>query len=351
MTGGLAADTRHLTRNPDMRVLVFDGPHRFHIERWPRPDPGTGEVRVRMAYVGICGSDLHGYTGESGRRLPGMVMGHEASGWVEAVGPGVTDPEVGTRVTFNPSLPCAGSCGHGPENHCADLRVIGVTPDIQGAFADAMVIPAGRAVPLGGLSLLWGAGVEPMAVALQAARRAGVSSGQSVLIVGGGMIGQSIAQTCRLEGAARIAVSDPIADRRVLAASAGFDALHPDQVAAAGPFDVSFDAVGISATAFAAIRSVPKAAVACFVGLGLPEVSIPLFDVVVGEREIVGSFCYPDEIFQEAADHLASGRLDLDPLIGSVESFEDIAAAFEDLATHARTDVKIMMSTGATPPP
>ena len=334
----------------DMRALVYDGPHRFHVESRPRPDPGAGEVRIRMAYVGICGSDLHGYTGESGRRLPGMVMGHEASGWVEAVGSGVTDLEIGTPVTFNPSLPCDGSCGHGPENHCAALRVIGVTPEIQGAFADAMVVPAGRIVPLGELSLLWGAGVEPMAVALQAARRAGVRPGQSVLIVGGGMIGQSIAQTCRLEGATRVAVSDPIGERRALAASAGFEAVRPDEVEAAGPFDVSFDAVGISATAFAAIRSVPKAAVACFVGLGLPEVNIPLFDIVVGERVIVGSFCYPDEVFREAAHHLTEGRLDLEPLIGSVESFEDIAAAFEDLATQTRSDVKIMMSTGAEPP-
>lgn len=348
MTGNPAPDTRQPTL--DMRVLVFDGPHRFHVERRPRPSPGAGEVRIRMAYVGICGSDLHGYTGESGRRLPGMIMGHEASGWIEAVGPGVTDLEVGIPVTFNPSLPCEGSCGHGPENHCAVLRVIGVTPDIQGAFADAMVIPAGRVVPLRDLSLLWGAGVEPMAVALQATRRAGVRPGQSVLIVGGGMIGQSIAQTCRLEGATRVAVSDPIAERRALAASAGFEALRPDEVEAAGPFEVSFDAVGISATAFAAIRSVPKAGVACFVGLGLPEVEIPLFDVVVAERVIVGSFCYPDEVFQEAAVHLATGGLDLEPLIGSVESFEDIAAAFEDLATQRRTDVKIMMSTGAAPP-
>ena len=92
-TPPLTPSTQHPTPNPDMRVLVYDGPHRFHIERWPRPDPGAGEVRIRMAYVGICGSDLHGYTGESGRRLPGMVMGHEASGWVEAVGPGVTNPE------------------------------------------------------------------------------------------------------------------------------------------------------------------------------------------------------------------------------------------------------------------
>ena len=336
--------------NDDMRVLVYDGPHRFHIETRPRPAPGPGEVRLRIAYVGICGSDLHGYTGESGRRRPGMIMGHEAAGWVEALGPGVSRPEVGTPVTFNPGLPCDGSCGHVSENHCPELRVIGVTPDIQGAFADAIVVPADRIVPLGGLSLLWGAGVEPMAVALQAARRAGIRKGQSALVLGGGMIGQSIAQTCRLEGAARITVSDPIPDRRAQAAATGFEALCPEDVDGAGPFDVSFDAVGISDTASAAVRNIPKAGVACFVGLGLPEVSIPLFDVVVSERVIVGSFCYPDAVFREAAVHLAAGRLDLGPLIGSVESFEDTATAFEDLATGARTDTKIMMATGAEAP-
>ncbi|MCY4370454.1 MAG: alcohol dehydrogenase catalytic domain-containing protein [bacterium] len=333
-----------------MRVLVFDGPHRFHVETRLRPAPGPGEVRLRMAYVGICGSDLHGYTGESGRRAPGMIMGHEASGWVEALGPGIESPPIGTPVTFNPGLPCDGSCGHGPGNHCALLRVIGVTPDIQGAFADAIVVPSDRVVPLGSLSLLWGAGVEPMAVALQATRRAGVAAGRSVLVVGGGMIGQSIAQTCRLEGASRVAVSDPIPERRALAVAAGFEPLRPGEVEDAGPFDTSFDAVGISATAHTAIRSIPKGAVTCFVGLGLPEVTVPLFDIVTSERTVVGSFCYPDEVFEEATQHLAEGRLDLHTLIGSVESFEDIAAAFEDLATARRTDVKIMMSTGARAP-
>jgi len=334
----------------DMRVLVFDGPHQFHIERRPRPRPGPGEVRLRMAYVGICGSDLHGYTGESGRRLPGMIMGHEASGWVEATGPEVDGLGIGTPVTFNPSLPCDGACGHRFENHCPVLRVIGVAPDIQGAFADAIVVPATRVVKLGDLGMLWGAGVEPMAVALQAARRARVQPGQDVLVVGGGLIGQSIAQTCRLEGAASVSVSDPIPARRTLARAGGFKALEPDQVEEAGPFDVSFDAVGLTATAYATIQAIPKGAVACFVGLGQPEVSIPLFDVVVSERMIVGSFCYPDAVFEEVRDHLASGRLDLDPLIGSVERFEDTARAFEDLASGARTDAKIMMSTGLGAP-
>ncbi len=333
-----------------MRVLVFDGPHRFHIETRPRPLPGPGEVRLRMAYVGICGSDLHGYTGESGRRVPGMVMGHEASGWVEEVAPGTDRMRIGTPVTFNPGIACDGSCGHGPGNHCERLRVIGVNPEIQGAFADAIVVPSDRVVPLGDLSLLRGAGVEPMAVALQATRRARVEPGQSVLVVGGGMIGQSIAQTCRLDGAAQVAVSDPIMERRRLAEALGFLALSPREVDSAGPFDVSFDAVGISATAAAAIRSIPKGATTCFVGLGLPEVSVPLFDIVTAERNIVGSFCYPDEVFEEAARHLREGRLDLDTMIGSVVSFDEVAKAFEDLATADRTDIKIIMSTEAEAP-
>ncbi len=333
-----------------MRVLVFDGPHRFHVEQRPTPVPGDGEVLIRMAHVGICGSDLHGYTGESGRRVAGMVMGHEASGWVEAVGAGVDGLAVGTEVTFNPALPCDGSCGHVLENHCARLRVIGVTPDIQGAFADAMLAPADRVVPLEGLSLLWGAGVEPMAVALQAARRAGVAGGHRVLVVGGGMIGQSIAQTAKLEGATDVTVSDPMPERRRLAEACGFRAVAPEELDDDPAFDISIDAVGISATAAAAIRAVPKGATVCFVGLGLAEITIPLFDVVVPERSIVGSFCYTHEVFTEAADHLRAGRLDLEPLIGSVEPFEEIPAAFEDLATGARRDAKIMMSTGAQPP-
>ncbi len=334
----------------DMQVWVYDGPHRSHLETRPRPEPGPGEVRLRLSHVGICGSDLHGYTGESGRRVPGMVMGHEASGWIETLGPGVDGLVVGDRVTFNPALPCDGACGHATENQCSRLQVIGVTPEIQGAFAEAMVVPAARVVPLGALSLEWGAGVEPMAVALQASQRAGVASGHSVLVLGGGMIGQCVAQTARLGGAASVTVSDPIAERRELATAAGFAATHPDDVAGLGPFDIAIDAVGISATAAAAIRSVHKGATVCFVGLGVPEVTVPLFDIVVAERVIVGTFCYPDEVFRAAVGHLEAGRLDLGPLIGSVEPFTDTGSAFDALADGSRRDAKIMIAMGAEAP-
>ena len=334
----------------DIRTLVFDGPRRFHIEERPLPQPLPGEVRIRIAFVGICGSDLHGYTGESGRRTAGMVMGHEASGWIEALGPGVSDVGIGTPVTFNPALACDGGCGHRTENHCSELRVIGVAPELQGAFADAITVPANRIVPLGALGLESGAGVEPMAVGLQATRRANVEAGQSVLVVGGGMIGQCVARAAKLAGADAVTISEPNAERRDQAVAAGFLGLDPVQLTDCDPFDVSFDAVGSSITAATAINSVAKGSTACFVGLGHSEISIPLFEVVVAERHIVGSFAYTNAVFDETVDHMAAGRLEIDSLIGSVEPFRNIPAAFEALATNERADAKIMMTTGSTGP-
>lgn len=331
----------------DMRVLVFDEPHRFSLAHRSRPVPASGEVRLKVAYVGICGSDLHGYTGESGRRAPGMVMGHEMSGWVEELGPGTSGLEVGQPVTINPALPCDGGCGHAAENQCSRLRVIGVAPEIQGAFADAIVVPADRVVGLDGVGLDAGAAVEPMAVGLQAVRRAGVVPGASVLVVGGGMIGQCIAQAARTEGAGEVAVSDVVDERLDVAAAAGFTPLPPDDVAQQPPFDVTFDAVGVTATATTAIQAVRKGGTACFVGLGAPEVTIPLFDVVVGERAVVGSFAYTDAVFRETVAAVAAGRLDVSPFLGQVVDLEHAPGAFADLASGARSDVKIMVRVGA----
>src|ERR1700761_4232272 len=98
--------------NDVMRAWVFDGPRRMRLEERPVPGVGPDDVRLRVAWVGICGSDIHGYAGESGRRVPGIVMGHEASGIIDAVGSDVEGLAVGQPVTFAPTMPCDGSCGH-----------------------------------------------------------------------------------------------------------------------------------------------------------------------------------------------------------------------------------------------
>jgi 2-desacetyl-2-hydroxyethyl bacteriochlorophyllide A dehydrogenase len=333
----------------DMRVLVFDGPHRMHVERRRSPRPGRGEVRIRIARVGICGSDLHGYTGESGRRVAGMIMGHEAAGWIDAIGPDATGT-VGQPVTFNPALPCDGVCGHTDENRCERLRVIGVTPDIQGAFADLVVVPATRVVPVDGIPIERAASVEPMAVALQAVEHLGIAEGERVLVIGGGMIGQCVAQAARLMGAGRVTVSDPMPERRALAEACGFESASPEDVERLGLFDRAVDAVGLSMTASSALRAVRPGGTVVFLGLGAPEVALPLFDIVVQERRILGSFCYRDEVFREAVTRVADGSLDVTALLGPVVPFEDAPSAFEDLAAGKRREVKILVTTDAVAP-
>ena len=333
-----------------MRSLLFHGPEkppgqRFTIERQPVPEPGPGKVRIRIARVGLCGSDLHGYTGESGRRVGGMVMGHEASGWIDALGDGVSGPPAGSLVTFNPSLPCDGSCGHMIESRCELLEVVGVTPHIAGAFADYLVIGAGRVVPIPDLTPEQGAVIEPMAVGLHAAMQLGAKPEDRVLVVGGGMIGQVTAHAIRSLGAGEIVISEPHPRRREIAEAAGFATLHPEEVQAAAPFDRAMDAVAISATVSAALDAVPKGGVVCVVGLGMPQVTVPLFSIVVGERTVVGSYCYSDATFIETARRLAEGSLDPAALIGPTVSMEDFPQAFEDLATGAISEVKVLMTT------
>ena len=333
-----------------MRSLLFHGPEqpphrRFTIEQVPVPEPGPGEVRIRVARVGLCGSDLHGYTGESGRRVAGMVMGHEASGWIDALGEEVSGPPVGTHVTFNPALPCDGACGHIIESRCELLEVVGVTPHIVGAFADYLVINRRRVVPIPDLNPEQGAVIEPMAVGLHAAMQLGAEAEDRVLVVGGGMIGQVTAHAIRSLGAGEIVISEPHPRRREIAEAAGFVTLHPSEVPDAAPFDRAMDAVAISATVGAALDAVPKGGVVCIVGLGMPEVTIPLFSIVVGERIVVGSYCYSDATFIETARRLTEGSLDPAALIGPVVSMEDFPQAFEDLATGAISEVKVLMST------
>lgn len=332
-----------------MRALIFDGPDRLHLEERETPSPAKDEVRIRVARIGICGSDLHGFTGESGRRSPGMVMGHEASGTVDAMGPGVQGFEIGERVTFNPLLPCDGNCGHVAANTCADLEVVGVTPTMQGAFADHVVVPADRIAPIGDLTPELAATAEPFAVGLHAVDRAGVRSGDRVLILGAGMIGLCVAVAARRVGAAEVVVSDPVATRRQRASALGAIGIEPADVSDLGPFDRSVDAVGIGPTAASALEVLPPAGTACFVGLGLAEVPIPLFEIVARERTVTGSFAYPDATFRDAVRLLRDGEVDLTPLLGRVVDLEDAPAAFAGLASGSITDVKVTVSTGHEP--
>ncbi|MDO9397425.1 MAG: alcohol dehydrogenase catalytic domain-containing protein, partial [Herbiconiux sp.] len=222
----------------------------------PRPEAGGGEVLIRVAFTGICGSDIHGYTGHNGRRSLGQVMGHESSGTIQGFGPGDALPglAIGDAVTFNPVvLPLEDRAEFTDrEQHSPRKSVIGVDPTRTASFADYIVVPAVNVLRLAdGMPVEHGALVEPTAVALHAIRRAGVIGHERVLVVGGGPIGQSVVLVLQALGVPEILVSEISPGRRSLLEEMGVSVIDPSagDLAAAlgrhgGPVDGTIDAVG-----------------------------------------------------------------------------------------------------------
>ena len=250
-----------------MRVLVWKGPWELAVEERDDPVPGEGDVLVRVAATGICGSDVHGFTGENGRRQPGQIMGHETVGHIGALGAGVAESHgvrVGDTVTVNPLISCGRcpACQAGLQQSCPDRRIIGVDPTIVSAFAEQMVVPAGNVVALpAGMPVEHGALVEPLSVGYHAARRGDCRPADSVLVIGAGPIGQACILAAQRLGATRVVVTEPAPHRRALAASLGAVAVDPAATAGAdvhaalgGPATLVLDAVGSTASYADAVR-------------------------------------------------------------------------------------------------
>lgn len=336
------------------RALVLGDYGRLDLAEIDVADPGPDEVVVRVAATGICGSDLHGYTGDNGRRFPGQIMGHETSGIVEVIGSEVAHIDVGDRVTINPVLIPDEDRGvfAGREQHSPRRVVLGVAPDIPAAFADRVVVPAANIVQLdAGLPLELGALVEPLAVAVHAVARVGDVSGRDVLVVGGGPIGQSLAIALRAEGVGRIVVSEPDAARRALCETIGAETIDPAQGGVAQqvaerlghPADAAFDAVGVSATLSDAITATQFGARVCLVGMGSPSVSVDAYRISTEERTVVGSFCYSDDHFRAAASLAARVGESLRRLVSDQVRPEDADAAFQRLLGTSGAAGKILV--------
>ncbi|TDE97643.1 zinc-binding alcohol dehydrogenase [Occultella glacieicola] len=329
-----------------MRALVLADFGRFEVQERPTPGPAPGEALVRVVATGICGSDLHGYTGENGRRRPGQVMGHETVGVVVALGEGATGPAVGDVVVLNPNLGC-GSCARcleGNAHICAQRRVIGVDPTISSGFADYLAAPAANLIGFGG-DVALGALVEPLAVGYHAALRGGVAASSRVLVVGGGPIGQAVAIACRRLGAASVLVSEPHPARRTLVAELGFAVVHPDELPeAVGAVDTAIDAVGVSATLETALAATAAGGTVVLVGMGAPTVEVPAYAISTAERTLVGSFCYAPVHFADTAAWAAGAGPELAPLISRVVAPEQAQGAFAGLADGSDPASKILVA-------
>ncbi len=332
---------------------MLSEPGKLSIAEMPVPAFGDDEVLVRVRACGVCGSDVHGFDGSTGRRIPPLVMGHEAAGVVERVGAAVTDLSPGDRVTFDSTVSCGSCdfCRRGQINLCDRRTVLGVScGDYRrhGAFAEYVNVPARIAYRLpDALPFEHAALIEAVSVAVHAVALKKPSPSDHVAVIGCGMIGLLIVQVLRAEGCTSIIAVD-VDDSRVamamqLGATAGFDGRSdvPQTMrrATGGKgADQAFEVVGRSETVQAAVRSVRKGGVVTLVGNLSPMVEVPLQDVVSRQLTLLGS-CASSGEYPACIDLMARGVIDVAPLISATAPLDEGPQWFDRLH---RGDEKLM---------
>ena len=305
-----------------MEALVWEGPRSMTLREWPDPVPAEGEVLIDVAYVGICGSELGGYLGHNALRVPPLVMGHEFSGTVTAVGQGTqTDLKPGDRVTCNPMVPCGDCefCDEGAPHLCARRSLIGAHR--PGAFAAQVAAPARATYRIGeGVSMQAGAMVEPFAVGIRIGRIAGDVAGKSVLVIGAGPIGLLAIQVLRNQGAAKVYCADLDPDRLEMARSFGAEVIDPNSAdtvkmvregTGGSGVALTVDAVGSAQTRAQAVAATRSGGTVLLSGLHAEASDFPASEVIRREIVVKGAFCYTAEDFADALSAVADGSLSL----------------------------------------
>ncbi|WP_299706520.1 L-idonate 5-dehydrogenase [uncultured Tateyamaria sp.] len=327
-----------------MKVIVAHAAKDLRVETRDMPIPGPGQVLVKMAAGGICGSDLHYYNhggfGPIQLREP-MILGHEVAGHIEAVGDNVTDLDTGTLVAVSPSRPCGACkyCAEGSQNHCLNMRFYGSAmpfPHIQGAFREYIVAEATQCAPAGELSAGEAAMAEPLSVVLHAAKQAGDLMGKRVLVTGCGPIGLLAVLVARAAGAVEIAATDISDFTLSKARDVGADhtvnvAQTPDGLsqfeADKGHFDVLFECSGVASALTGAVPALRPGATIMQLGLG-GNMTLPMQAMTAKELQLKGSFRFHAEFFS-AVEMMRTGRLDVTPLITHAIDIDAAVDAFE----------------------
>jgi L-iditol 2-dehydrogenase len=329
-----------------MKALQLVAHNRLDIVDLPRPEPGPDEVLIAVRACGICGSDVHGLDGSTGRRRPPIVMGHEAAGIIAALGSQVKGWSVGARVTFDSTIFC-GQCEHcrrGEVNLCDSRRVLGVSCEDYrqaGAFAEFLTVPARilYALPQS-LSFEDAALIEPFAIAAHALRRAPVTLNDTAAIIGCGMIGIALVQLARIAGYGRIIAVDTARDRLDVAGRLGASDLvlsEGEQTATSileltggRGVDRVFEAVGVAATVSLAVRAARRGGQVTLVGNVAPSVPLALQAVVTRELTLHGTCASAGE-YPACLDLMARGLITAKPLLSAVAPLAEGAAWFKRL--------------------
>lgn len=330
-----------------MKALVLNQYGKLDLLDVPSPDAAPNEVLVRVRSCGICGSDVHGYDGSSGRRIPPVIMGHEASGVVAEVGTAARAFDPGDRVTFDSMICCRSCvfCRAGRPNLCEDRRVLGVScGDYRrhGAFAEYVTVPDHVVFRVPDeVSFDEAAMVEPVSVAVHAVARANPALGDKALVVGAGMIGLLTIQALRSAGCGRIFAADLAADRLRLAKELGADeiiqsgdgtdvpAVMREMTGGLGA-DVVMEAVGIAETVAMSIESVRKGGTVVLIGNIAPTVGFGLQSVVTREIDVLGS-CASSNDYPACLDMMRRGAIRVRPVLSASVPLERGQEMFDRL--------------------
>lgn len=341
-----------------MKALLLGKPKQITYTDVPDPVPGDDRsIIVRIKATAICGSDVHGYDGSTGRRIPPLVMGHEASGVVESVGKEVRNFEPGDRVTFDSTIYCGECyfCRQGQPNLCDNRRVLGVSCAEyrqNGTFAELVCVPEHIVYKLpDGLDFVSASLTEPLSVAAHAVRTGMPGAGDSILVVGAGLIGLLLIQVLRANCSGTIIAVDLDKDRLETAISLGADhAVQADQDAVARiraltsgrGADHAFEAVGATAPISLAIRGLRKGGTLTLIGNASPSVEIPLQEVVTRQLTLKGSCAISGE-YPFALDLMGSGKVDVRRIVSATAPLSEGASWFDRLYAREPGLMKVVL--------
>ena len=342
-----------------MLQQVMTAPGQIEFREVPTPEPAPGEALIKIMKIGVCGSDIHVYHGEHPFTSYPITQGHEVSGLVEKLGEGVTGLTVGQKVTIQPQVVCGECypCRHGKYNLCEKLKVMGF--QTTGVASHYFAVDAKKVTPLPeGMGLVDGAMIEPLAVAVQAVRRAGDVPGQDICVLGAGPIGILVAQAAKGMGARRVMVTDVSSLRLDKAKECGADfcintkekdfgealteCFGPDKA------DVIYDCAGNNITMGQAIAHARKGSTIILVAVFAGMATVDLAVLNDHELDLNTSMMYRTEDYDTAIELVNQGKVQLTPLISKHFAFKDYLEAYKYIDENRESTMKVIINISAT---
>jgi 2-desacetyl-2-hydroxyethyl bacteriochlorophyllide A dehydrogenase len=323
-----------------MKAAVWYGGKDIRIEDVPKSKIESDEVLVRVKAVGICGSELHAYEGISQRRTPPLVMGHEFSGEVADVGKDVKNFKLGDRIIVDPLKRCGvcTPCVRGQGNVCRNVKLLGL--HTSGAFAEYVAVPALNCYILPShVTFEEGAMAEPLSVAIRAVNNSTIKLGDTVVIIGAGIIGLTILKAAKETGAKNLIVSDVIDYRLDYAKAFGADVtinsktedpvVKVMELTDGSGADVVFEAVGLEATVQQGLQMLSIGGRLTVVGMLSKTMTLDVLSIVTRELQIRGSYAYAQDDFRRALSYIINRKIDVKPLITNILPLEKTKEGFE----------------------